>query len=57
MRHIQNKKQKFFFQKYYSFNIYVSDKFQILKNMQKRIYIFKQVNQIYIIRNFFFILF
>jgi len=29
------------------FNRYVSDKFQILKNMQKRISNFQQVNQIF----------
>ncbi len=44
---ILNTKQKKFFQRHYSFNRYVSDKFQILKNMQKRISIFKQVNEIF----------
>ena len=48
---ILNTTQKIFLQKHYSFNRYDQDKFLIFTiiflNMQKRISIFKQVNQIF----------
>ena len=49
---ILNTTQKNFLQKHYSFNRYDQDKFLIFTiiflNMQKRISIFKQVNQIFL---------
>jgi len=44
---LNTKQKKNFFPKHYSFNTYFSDKIQILKNIQKRISIFRQVCQIF----------